>query len=113
LSQKNTLRKHWNIKNTGRKILDLTKDDIDKMPARGMYQGTVWQYRWFVPFIWIKGRNGWREELFSQLDQFLLRIITIMLTNLICKCQECTMQVRNLGNLKTVIFIRFGYSKLF
>ena len=33
---------------------DLTKVDIDKMPARGMYQGTVWQYRWFVPFD-IKG----------------------------------------------------------
>jgi putative alpha-1,2-mannosidase len=31
----------------------LTKDDIDKI-ARGMYQGTVWQYRWFVPFD-IKG----------------------------------------------------------
>lgn len=29
---------------------DLSQKDIDKMPARDMYQGTVWQYRWFVPF---------------------------------------------------------------
>jgi hypothetical protein len=64
LSQ-NTLRKHWNIKYWKKDFADLTKDDIDKMPARGMYQGTVWQYRWFVPFdIRIKGRNGWREELY-------------------------------------------------
>jgi putative alpha-1,2-mannosidase len=52
-------KKYWK-----KDFADLTKDDIDKMPARGMYQGTVWQYRWFVPFIWIKGRNGWREELY-------------------------------------------------
>jgi putative alpha-1,2-mannosidase len=79
------LRKHWNIKNTGRKILLLTKDDIDKMPARGMYQGTVWQYRWFVPFD-IKGLKdvmGGEKNYISQLDQFLLRIITIMLTTIL------------------------------
>jgi putative alpha-1,2-mannosidase len=92
-------KKYWK-----KDFADLTKDDIDKMPARGMYQGTVWQYRWFVPFD-IKGLKdvmGGEKNYISQLDQFLLRIITIMLTNLICKCQECTMQVRNLGNLKTV-----------
>ncbi len=29
---------------------DLSKPDIDNFSARGMYQGTIWQYRWFVPF---------------------------------------------------------------
>jgi len=29
---------------------DLSKRDIDDFGARGMYQGTIWQYRWFVPF---------------------------------------------------------------
>jgi hypothetical protein len=53
LSQK-YLEKALEYKKYWKKDFALTKDDIDKMPARGMYQGTVWQYRWFVPFD-IKG----------------------------------------------------------
>jgi putative alpha-1,2-mannosidase len=60
-------KKYWK-----KDFADLTKDDIDKMPARGMYQGTVWQYRWFVPFD-IKGLKdlmGGEKNYVSQLDQF-------------------------------------------
>lgn len=51
---------------------DLSKNDIDKMPARGMYQGTVWQYRWFVPFdvIGLKKLIGGEASFLNQLDQF-------------------------------------------
>ncbi|MGL5276757.1 glycoside hydrolase domain-containing protein [Myroides sp.] len=51
---------------------DLTKPDVDKMQARGLYQGTIWQYRWFVPFD-IKGLIeliGSKEEFESELDTF-------------------------------------------
>lgn len=51
---------------------DLTKNDIDQMQARGLYQGTIWQYRWFVPFD-VKGLKkiaGGEEEFIKQLDQF-------------------------------------------
>jgi putative alpha-1,2-mannosidase len=51
---------------------DLSKDDIDRMQARGLYQGTIWQYRWFVPFD-IKGLKkltGGEANFLKQLDQF-------------------------------------------
>ncbi|SEG26480.1 glycoside hydrolase domain-containing protein [Flavobacterium urumqiense] len=51
---------------------DLSLKDIDKMPARGMYQGTVWQYRWFVPFdvSGLKKLTGGEVSFLKQLDQF-------------------------------------------
>lgn len=51
---------------------DITKEDVDKMPARGMYQGTVWQYRWFVPFdiAGLKELIGGENSFVTQLDQF-------------------------------------------
>lgn len=51
---------------------DLSRKDIDKMPARGMYQGTVWQYRWFVPFdvLGLKKIIGGEALFLKQLDQF-------------------------------------------
>ena len=51
---------------------DLSKEDVDKMPARGMYQGTVWQYRWFVPFDLkgLKNLIGSEDKFVAQLDQF-------------------------------------------
>ncbi|MDD2674407.1 MAG: glycoside hydrolase family 92 protein [Flavobacterium sp.] len=51
---------------------DLSQKDIDKMPARGMYQGTVWQYRWFVPFdvLGLKKLTGGEVSFLKQLDQF-------------------------------------------
>jgi putative alpha-1,2-mannosidase len=51
---------------------DLTRNDIDRMQARGLYQGTIWQYRWFVPFDLkgLKNLAGGEEEFIKQLDQF-------------------------------------------
>lgn len=51
---------------------ELTKDDVDKMQARGLYQGTIWQYRWFVPYD-IKGLKnliGGESRFIEELDQF-------------------------------------------
>jgi putative alpha-1,2-mannosidase len=51
---------------------DLTKDDIDRMQARGLYQGTIWQYRWFVPFdvAGLKELAGGEDAFLEQLDRF-------------------------------------------
>ncbi|WBL24329.1 glycoside hydrolase domain-containing protein [Zunongwangia sp. HGR-M22] len=51
---------------------DLSKPDIDNMQARGLYQGTIWQYRWFVPFdiAGLKKLTGNEDEFLKQLDQF-------------------------------------------
>ena len=51
---------------------DLSKSDVDQMQARGLYQGTIWQYRWFVPFDikGLKALTGGEEEFIQQLDQF-------------------------------------------
>ncbi len=51
---------------------DLSKNDVDQMHARGLYQGTIWQYRWFVPFDLngLKELAGGENVFLSQLDQF-------------------------------------------
>jgi putative alpha-1,2-mannosidase len=38
-------KEHW-----VNEFKDMSKKDVDQMGARGMYQGTVWQYRWLVPY---------------------------------------------------------------
>jgi putative alpha-1,2-mannosidase len=51
---------------------DLSKADVDKIGARGMYQGTIWQYRWLVPFDG-KGlieQAGGETAYLQQLDEF-------------------------------------------
>ena len=51
---------------------DLGRKDVNKMSARGMYQGTIWQYRWAVPFD-VKGliaAAGGEEAFRHQLDTF-------------------------------------------
>ncbi|WP_052738829.1 glycoside hydrolase domain-containing protein [Pontibacter korlensis] len=51
---------------------DLTRDDVNRMSARGMYQGTIWQYRWSVPFD-VKGLielTGGEQTFINQLDEF-------------------------------------------
>jgi putative alpha-1,2-mannosidase len=51
---------------------DIRARDADRMQARGLYQGTIWQYRWFVPFD-VKGLmtlTGGRQEYVNQLDEF-------------------------------------------
>lgn len=60
-------KKFWN-----KDFKDVNKDDVDKMQARGLYQGTIWQYRWFVPFD-VKGLKelcGGDEAFLSQLNTF-------------------------------------------
>lgn len=51
---------------------NLAAKDVDKMPARGMYQGTVWQYRWSVPFdvAGLKELTGGDSAFVAQLDTF-------------------------------------------
>jgi putative alpha-1,2-mannosidase len=51
---------------------DLKRPDVDKVGARGMYQGTIWQYRWLVPFD-MKGlieQAGGEAVYLEQLDEF-------------------------------------------
>lgn len=58
---------YWN-----KDFADLSKDDIDRMQARSLYQGTIWQYRWFVPFD-VKGLKelaGGEDAFIKQLDLF-------------------------------------------
>ncbi|MEZ7500728.1 glycoside hydrolase family 92 protein [Flavobacterium sp. Arc3] len=67
------LNKALKYKNYWKKdFADLSKGDLDNMPARGMYQGTVWQYRWFVPFdvLGLKNLIGGEDSFLKQLDQF-------------------------------------------
>jgi len=45
---------------------------VDKVQARGLYQGTIWQYRWFAPFD-VKGLielTGGMSTYIKQLDHF-------------------------------------------
>ncbi|PKD20384.1 alpha-mannosidase [Salegentibacter salinarum] len=51
---------------------DLSRNDVDQMHARGLYQGTIWQYRWFVPFDLngLKKLVGGEDKFLDQLDQF-------------------------------------------
>lgn len=54
---------------------DLSKPDVDKLEARGMYQGTIWQYRWFVPFD-VKGlmeQCGGEAAYLKQLEEFFAK----------------------------------------
>jgi len=51
---------------------DLTKRDVDQVSARGLYQGTILQYRWFAPFD-LKGLielMGGNAAYIKQLDHF-------------------------------------------
>lgn len=51
---------------------DIKRFDVDKVGARNLYQGTIWQYRWFVPFD-VKGLmvlTGGEKDYLQQLDYF-------------------------------------------
>lgn len=60
-------KNYWN-----KDFKDLTKRDVDRMQARGMYQGTIWQYRWLVPYdvAGLKTLAGGEDEFIKQLDTF-------------------------------------------
>ena len=51
---------------------DMGWPDVDRMGARGLYQGTLWQYRWFVPFDIeeLQELAGGERVYRKQLDQF-------------------------------------------
>lgn len=60
-------KEYWN-----KDFKDLSKPDVDRVSARGMYQGTIWQYRWLVPFD-NKGLielAGGEKEYLKQLNEF-------------------------------------------
>lgn len=51
---------------------DMTAKDVDKMGARNLYQGTLRQYRWAVPFD-VEGLialTGGKEKFTTELDDF-------------------------------------------
>ncbi|MGO4876756.1 glycoside hydrolase domain-containing protein [Pedobacter psychrotolerans] len=63
-------KKYWN-----KDFRDLTRNDVDRMQARGLYQGTIWQYRWFVPYD-VQGLielDGGAEAYLANLDQFFAK----------------------------------------
>ncbi|WP_285008970.1 glycoside hydrolase domain-containing protein [Pedobacter faecalis] len=60
-------KNYWN-----KDFKDITRSDVDRMQARKLYQGTIWQYRWFVPFD-VKGLIdliGGEQTYIEQLDYF-------------------------------------------
>jgi len=58
---------YWN-----KDFKDLTQPDVDKLEARKMYQGTIWQYRWFAPFDQqgLINACGGEAKYLQQLDEF-------------------------------------------
>jgi putative alpha-1,2-mannosidase len=62
-----TYKQYWN-----KDFKNIDKSDVDRIGARGLYQGTIWQYRWAVPFD-VKGLIeliGGEEKYVQQLDEF-------------------------------------------
>lgn len=60
-------KKYWE-----KDFKNINANDVDKVEARNLYQGTIWQYRWFVPFD-VKGLinlTGGVSTFTAQLDQF-------------------------------------------
>ena len=54
---------------------DMKRRDVDQMQARGLYQGTIWQYRWFVPYD-VRGLielDGGEQSYLAKLDEFFER----------------------------------------
>jgi len=67
LQKATAYKDYWN-----KDFKDISKSDVDRMPARGLYQGTIWQYRWFVPFdlTGLIKLAGGEKDYISQLDYF-------------------------------------------
>ena len=63
-------RKFWN-----KDFKDLSKSDVDRMQARGLYQGTIWQYRWFVPYDFkgLVALDGGEEAYLAHLDEYFAK----------------------------------------
>ncbi|RYD74525.1 MAG: alpha-mannosidase, partial [Sphingobacteriales bacterium] len=58
---------YWN-----KDFKDMSRPDVDRMQARGLYQGTIWQYRWFVPYDFkgLIALHGGEEAYLAKLDEF-------------------------------------------
>ena len=67
LDRSKTYASIWN-----KEFKDLSKRDIDRMSARNMYQGTIRQYRWNVPYdlAGLTKLIGGKAALTQQLDDF-------------------------------------------
>lgn len=63
-------KKYWT-----KDFKDLSKYDVDRMQARGLYQGTIWQYRWFVPYDFkgLIALDGGEEAYLAHLDEFFAK----------------------------------------
>lgn len=60
-------KQHWE-----KDFKDMSRNDVDRMSARNMYQGTIWQYRWLVPYD-IHGLQelaGGEDNFIAELDEF-------------------------------------------
>ncbi|WP_447640112.1 MULTISPECIES: glycoside hydrolase domain-containing protein [Chitinophagaceae] len=67
LSKALDYRQYWE-----RDFKDVHAKDVDRMQARHLYQGTIWQYRWFVPFD-MKGLmvlDGGSSKFLEELNYF-------------------------------------------
>jgi putative alpha-1,2-mannosidase len=60
-------KNYWN-----KDFKKLDTSDVDKLETRDMYQGTIWQYRWFAPFDQKKLIElcGGEKQYLDQLDAF-------------------------------------------
>ncbi|HKJ43661.1 MAG TPA: GH92 family glycosyl hydrolase [Sunxiuqinia sp.] len=70
--QKYFHKKAFQYRKTWRKYFKRMRRRADVMQARGLYEGTLWQYRWFVPFD-IEGVQkmvGGKAHYEKQLDYF-------------------------------------------
>ena len=58
---------YWN-----KDFKDMSRPDVDRMQARGLYQGTIRQYRWFVPYDFkgLIALHGGEEAYLAKLDEF-------------------------------------------
>lgn len=67
LQKASEYKRYWN-----KDFKDINRPDVDRMQARGIYQGTIWQYRWFVPFDLqgLKELTGGEKTYQEQLDHF-------------------------------------------
>ena len=69
---KEYLKKAMNYQKIWKEKFMIMDEDSDIMHGDGLYEGTLWQYRWFVPFDidGIQELLGGKEEFENQLDYF-------------------------------------------
>ncbi|QGY42793.1 glycoside hydrolase family 92 protein [Maribellus comscasis] len=70
--QKEFYEKAINYRNIWDDKFKVMGANADVMHGDGLYEGTLWQYRWFVPYDypWIEDAMGGKKASVSQLDYF-------------------------------------------